>query len=73
LWVREDVRGHGYGSRLLSAAEVEARRRGCSVIMLSTFSFQAPDFYRRHGFEVAGGIPDCPPGHTNYFFVKWLA
>jgi GNAT superfamily N-acetyltransferase len=72
LWVEESVRGQGYGSRLLAAVEDEARARGCSVIILGSYSFQAPDFYRQHGYENMGHIGNCPPNHTFFFFAKRL-
>jgi GNAT superfamily N-acetyltransferase len=72
LWVHAAQRGQGLGSALLAAAETEARRRGCSVIVLGTYSFQAPAFYPRHGYTVTGTIPDCPPGQTHYILQKRL-
>jgi GNAT superfamily N-acetyltransferase len=72
LWVHPDLQGQGLGSRLLQAAEDEARRRNCSIVILGSYSFQAPVFYQRHGYELAGQIDDCPPGHTNYYFKKYI-
>lgn len=72
LWVRPDLQGQGYGKRLLQAAEEAARARGCSIVILGSYSFQAPAFYERNGYEIAGRIDNCPPGHTNYYFKKTL-
>jgi len=72
LWVREDLRGRGYGHRLLTLAEDEARQRGGNNAYLDTFSFQAPSFYRRHGYEVFGELGEFPRGHQRYFLTKEL-
>ena len=72
LWVDPSRRGQGYGRRLLEAAEQEARTRGCTVILLSSYSFQAPGFYQKHGYELAWQLNDFPPGHQYCFLVKRL-
>lgn len=72
LWVDDSLRGQGAGSQLLAAVEEEARRRGCALVIASTYSFQAPGFYRRHGYEMVGRIENCPPGHTNFWLKKDL-
>ena len=72
LWVRPDLRRHGYGTRLLAAAEQEARARGCDRLMLETFSFQAPLFYQKHGYEVVGVLDDILPPHREYRLRKNL-
>jgi GNAT superfamily N-acetyltransferase len=73
LWVREDQRRSGLGRQLLAAAEHEIRDRGCDQVALSTHSFQAPDFYARHGYRECGRIPAYPRGHDQIQLVKHLS
>jgi ribosomal protein S18 acetylase RimI-like enzyme len=72
LWVDESQRRTGIGSRLLCAAEEESRSRGCKKVVLSTHSFQAPAFYLKHGYVVAGEFLDYPRGHRSIFLEKLL-
>jgi GNAT superfamily N-acetyltransferase len=72
FWVEASQRKRGLGTRLFRAAEEEARRRGCTQIVLMTFSFQAPAFYERNGFEVVATIADHPAGHRNLLMRKRL-
>lgn len=72
LWLKDEFRGRGYGHRLLTLIEDEARQRGAQDVYLDTFSFQAPDFYKQHGYQVFGELEDFPPGHQRYFLTKRL-
>ncbi|MCJ7537845.1 MAG: GNAT family N-acetyltransferase [Anaerolineales bacterium] len=72
MWIKDDLRGRGYGQRLLTLAEDEARQRGAKNAHLDTFSFQAPDFYKKYGYKVFGELQDFPPGHHRYFMTKQL-
>jgi GNAT superfamily N-acetyltransferase len=73
LFVDEDRRGSGLGSRLLDQAEDEARRRGCHQMLLSTHTFQAPGFYAARGYEERGRYPDYPAGQAQVMLAKPLA
>ncbi|MEX3945977.1 GNAT family N-acetyltransferase, partial [Paraburkholderia sp. BR10937] len=72
LFVQEELRGAGIGSRLMLLAEEEACRRGCSGAWLDTYSFQARAFYERLDYTVFGTIDNYPPGHSRFFMKKPL-
>ena len=72
IWVSKELRGDGYGSQLLSAAEKEGLVRGCNYVKLHTFSFQARPFYERHGYSVIAETKDFPQGHSQYLMFKQL-
>lgn len=72
LWVSEQIRGSGYGTRLMDFIEQEAIKNGCTNAYLDTFSFQAPEFYQKLGYEVFGELPDFPVGYSRFFLRKSL-
>lgn len=72
LGVAEAARGRDVGTALMRELERLGRERGYIGIWLDTYSFQAPDFYRKLGYEELGRIPDYPPGQARHFFAKRL-
>lgn len=72
LWIAEARRGRRLGTRLLAAAEDEARRRGCGTIVLDSHSFQAPELYRDRGYCEIGTTVNTPRGYSQTLFQKSL-
>ena len=74
LWIAEEARHAGYGSRLLAMAEAKAIELGCRYAHLDTMSFQALPFYERHGYSVFGVLDDVPAGsgERRYWLRKTL-
>ncbi|MBE7003093.1 MAG: GNAT family N-acetyltransferase [Ruminococcaceae bacterium] len=69
LIVREGCRKSGVGSRLVKAVEDAYRGKGYDVITLSTFGFQAPEFYKKLGFKVEF-IRESRDPRLNKIFLK---
>ena len=72
VWVHENWRKHGYGKRLIAAAEQEAIARGCKQSVLDTHSFQAPEFYPKLGYTLCGIMENYPVGYHQLVFQKRL-
>jgi GNAT superfamily N-acetyltransferase len=72
LWVTEEYRRRGIGTRLLKLFEERAYARGCRAFYLETFSFQSPEFYRSLGYEIKLEITGFPGGISKYVMVKHL-
>ena len=70
VWVDDAMRGRGCGSELIARAEQEAKKRECNRVELHTWSFQAPEFYKKHGYREIGRLDDNPPGFTRYWMTK---
>jgi ribosomal protein S18 acetylase RimI-like enzyme len=72
LWVDEQHRRRGVAARLMAMFEQAAVERGATVVYLDTFSFQAPEFYRRCGYATALRIDGFPDGIARHLMVKHL-
>src|SRR6267154_6362117 len=72
LWVHESARQQGLGKSLMLAVEAHALSKKCTQIVLSSHSFQAPDFYRQLGYIEQARISGYPSGHSNIHFIKYL-
>ena len=72
LIVDESYRGTGLGSRLVHAVEDAYRGKGYDVVTLTTFGFQAPEFYKKLGYEVEFIRESRDPKLNKYFLKKNL-
>lgn len=73
LWVSPEHRGAGHGRKLMELIEAEAVENGCYGSYLSTYSFQAPEFYDRLGYVPFGELKEFPPGMSRFFLKKDLS
>lgn len=70
LWVDESMRNQGLGRELIEIAENEAKSRGCKVAYTDTFTWQAPEFYKKMGYTVYGKLDDFPEGFSLTYVQK---
>jgi hypothetical protein len=52
----------------METAEAEGIARGCALATLRTFSYQAPEFYKKLGYEEYAVVVVWPRGHRNLAF-----
>lgn len=73
LIILEQYREKGIGRKLLERVEKYFANSGFECITLSTYGFQAPEFYKRCGYEVEF-IRDNKknPKLTKYFLIKYF-
>ena len=72
LYVEESQRKKGLWRRLLSVLEENGRKAGMKRILLNTYSFQAPEFYKKCGFRQIAEIDPCFGNHAQFYFVKTI-
>ena len=72
LIIEHSHRRSGLGSRLVGAVEDCYRGKGYDVVTLTTFGFQAPEFYLKLGYTVEFVRRHTDPKLTKYFLKKAL-
>lgn len=72
LWVTESLRGQHIGTNLLEQAERIAKERGCHYSFLDSFSFQAPQFYKKQGYREVFTLEEYPVSGKRHYFTKTL-
>ena len=70
LIIGKEYRRAGVGSRLVSAVEDAFRGKGYEKIALTTFGFQAPEFYKKLGYELEFVREDKDHKLSKYFYLK---
>ncbi|MEM7196630.1 MAG: GNAT family N-acetyltransferase [Pseudomonadota bacterium] len=71
LWVTEELRNQGIGTRLVRTAENFAAEYDAVVAYLKTT--EATAFYQKLGYEIFGVLEDRPPGTRLYHMKKRFA
>jgi len=72
MWVEESLRNRGLGRALVAAAETEARRRGCALVVFHAYDQLARGLYDRLGYETVAVIDDVPAGSAARWYRKIL-
>ena len=73
LIVIEQYRGKQIGKKLIEAVEAFFKDKGYENINLSTYEYQAPDFYKKCGFQIEFIRENTNNSElTKYFFIKYF-
>ena len=72
LFVKEELRGQGIGSKLLEQAENEAKNRNCQFAFVNTYQFQALDSYLSHGYKEVFTLQNYPYTGQRFYYQKDL-
>ena len=72
LYVSDDLRGQGIGSKILETAENESRNRGCKYSFVDPFNVQATKFYEKHGYKEVFALKEYPYTGERYYYTKEL-
>ncbi len=72
LFIDENYRGKNLGTKLIAYIEGIAKKNGIKRILLNTYSFQAPEFYKKLGYSQLFSIEPCFEKYNQYYFIKYL-
>lgn len=69
LYVEDDFRNRGIGSKLLHKMELYAQNNYCKGIYLNTWEFQAKIFYCKKGYTLFGKLENAVD-HIPLYYLK---
>lgn len=72
LWVAENLRSDGLGSKVLSEIELAASKRGCADALIETLNDRVSELYVRLGYRRVAWIPHYVGSFTKHVLVKSL-
>ena len=72
LFVDDNLRKQGIGTKIVLSAEDEARKRNCKYVFVDTFSFQAPKFYEKLGYKEVFSLNEYPYTEKRHYYIKKL-
>ncbi len=72
LFVEKKFRNQGIATRLMQHALEFGRSKNCQFAFVETMSYQAPEFYKKMGFEIDFIRHGFANGTSFYFFKKDL-
>jgi ribosomal protein S18 acetylase RimI-like enzyme len=72
VWVDEPYQRSGIGTHLMKLAAKIASEKKLSGIEVWTQSWQAPEFYKKLGYEEFAVLDDFTPGRKRYAFRYYL-
>ena len=72
LFLDDNIRKMGYGTKLLLEIENIALEKQCDFIKLDTLSFQALGFYEKNGYKVFGTLDNVGRKYEHYYLKKDL-
>jgi GNAT superfamily N-acetyltransferase len=70
IWIEQEYRGRGLGTKLMLEMEKIARKNGCIASQASCFSFQAPGFFEKMGYKTLGISDGYPSPNREFYLVK---
>ena len=70
LIVSKDCRRSGLGSKLVKTVEEYYSGKCYDIITLTTFGFQAPEFYKKLGYKIEFVRENKDPKLSKYFLSK---
>lgn len=70
IWVEEGYRKKGVGRTLMREMERIAKENGCIASQAYTFSFQAPAFFAKIGYQILGISDGYPHSVKEFYLIK---